>query len=287
MLGVRTLAGYGQRLGYQGFGALGGIWEDTQRWVLTHLPTWMTGVTPVDVSPGPEGVEELRAMADGLNGKKLLLSARAQMALWALMEEEAAEIDALYLETADVPGEEGEAIRLLLEAARQDLLERGEALVEANLGAQAEGVPIAQAEDWYPSGSERTGSISERTGGPAAAGALANPSLWTVLAVAGIVVVIVAIGTAVFVTVNNKYDLEELRLGIESLKSGGASPEEIGRFLLSKIQAEAPKKRFPWGWVIGIGASALGIIFLVAYAEGSLQRWTAQLRAPGARRYAI
>lgn len=222
-------------------------------------------------------------MADSLNGQKVLLSARAQMALWAIMEEEAAEIDALYLSTADIGGPEGEAIRLRLEAARQDLLDRGEALISANLEAQRQGVPLAMADDWYPPGTERTGSLSERTAGPAAAAALSNPSLWTLLAVVGIVVVIVAVGTAIFVTVNNKYDLEELRLGIESLKAGGASPDQVAQFLLSKIQAEAPEKRFPWGWVIGIGASALGIVFLVAYAEGSLQRWTQKLRSPGSR----
>jgi hypothetical protein len=274
-------------MGYQGLGkglgALGGIWEDTQAWLMGTLPTWMTGVTPVDVSPGPAGVEELRAMADELNGKKVLLSARAQMALWAIMEEEANEIDALYLETADIEGPQGEAIRLALEAARQDLLERGEALVAMNVEAERQGVPLADPADWYPPGSERTGSISERTAGPAA-GALANPSLWGILIVVGVVIAAVAVGTAIYVTVNNKFSLEEMRLGIETLKGTGATPQEIGNYMLSRIQAEAPKGKFPWGWVIGIGASALGIVFLVAYAEGSLQRWTQSLRSPGARR---
>jgi hypothetical protein len=270
------------RNAYGSYGSLEDVWEKTQYWVLEHLPSWMTGVTPVDVSPGRAGVEELRAMAPELVDKKVLLSPRAQMAWWAIMEEEAAEIDYLFLSTADIPGPEGEAIRARLEAAKMDLLERGQALVRGNMDALRQGVPEAEANDWYPEGSERTGSISERTAGPAA-GALANPSLWGILAVVGIAVVVVAIGTAVFVTINNKYDLEELRVNIDSLKAAGATPQEMANFLLQRLKKE-PEDKFPWGWVIGIGATALGVMFLVAWAEGSLARWTRSLRSGSSTR---
>jgi hypothetical protein len=274
VFGVRTFNNPGMR----GFGSFGGIWEDTQLWVLDTLPSWLTGATAVDVSPGPAGVEELRAMAPELDGKKVVLSARAQMAYWALLEEEAAEIDALFAETADIGGADGEEIRLRLEAARMDLVDRANAMVASNVEAQRQGVPVAVADDWYPPGTERTGSISERTGAPAAGATLTNPAIWLIVGAAVVVIVAVAVGTAIYVTINNKYGLEEMRLGIESLKAGGATPEQISRFLLSKIQSEEPKGKFPWGWVVGVGSAALGVIFLVAWAEGSLQRWTSRLR---------
>lgn len=259
-------SGYGN----PGFGAYGGIWDDTQEWVLTNLPSWATGVTAVDVPEGEEGVQQLMEMAPELNGK-ILLSARAQYALWTVYQREAATLDEMFAATADIGGATGESIRANLESQRQEIIRKAQELATINNSALEQGVPPAIAGEWLPEESARTG---------AAAALLTNPE-FLVFAGGAIIIASVILAGAITISwaVGKWLDLEEQKIALANIPD----PEGKLQYLLERTKSK-PGGGFPWPWVIGIGAAGVLVVLGVAWAEGTLGRWTERLRAGPSKR---
>lgn len=257
---------------FRGYGSFGGIWESTQTWVLENLPSWATGVTAVDVAAGEEGVEQLMAMAPELQGN-VLLSARAQLALWTIYEQQAQMIDELFVATADVSGATGEALRAALERDKAELIARAVELQRLNQGALSAGVPEALAVDWYP-------GYEQRAGVAAAGAVLESPMFWGILGAVVIASVVLAGAVTVTWGIGKYFSYQEMIVGLQALPN----PEDRITYLTQRLQTEGKGSgEFPWGWVIGVGAAGIGVMMLVAWAEGSLGRWMNKLRsgAPG------
>lgn len=257
---MRFISGYG----------FGGIWDDTKAWTLQHLPTWLTGVTPVDVSPGEAGIQELIDLLPTLQGK-ILLSARAQLAYWAILDRQAAWLDQLFAETASIGGPTGQRLRTQLEQQRQELIAHAVELQRLNTGAIAEGVPEALEADWYP-------DPSTRVVGPAVAGVLTSPALWEVVGVVVIASIVLASAATVVWGVSKYFDLQETIVSLQSLPNADARLQYLDRKWSAKAGSAGG---FPWGWVLGLGGIALGGVLLVAWGEGTITRWTNKLRSGG------
>lgn len=264
------------RLRFKGYGSsFGGIWETTQTWVLENLPSWASGVIPIDVSTGDAGVEELLALAQTWTGdEQLLLSARAQLAYWSILERQAEMIDQLFVESASIGGATGEAFRASLEADKADLLRRASELQRLNQASLDSGVPEALAVEWYPGWEQRAGVA----GGVAV---LESPIFWGILGAVVIASVVLAGAMTITWGIGKYFSYQEMIVGLQALPN----PDDRIAYLTQRLQSEGRSAgEFPWGWVLGIGAGAVGVMMLVAWAEGSLGRWMTKLRsgAPGA-----
>jgi len=255
---------------FRGYGNFGGIWESTQTWVLENLPTWASGVIPVDVSTGEAGVQELLVLAATWDGsEQLLLSARAQAAYWSILERQAGMIDDLFVETASIGGKTGEALRAMLEADKAELIGRAVELQRMNGNAFSAGVPEALAAEWYP-------GYTQRAGVAAGAAVLESPAFWGVLGAVVIASVILAGALTVTWGIGKYFSYQEMLVGLSALPN----PEDRIAYLTQRLQTEGRGDgEFPWGWVIGVGAAGIGVMMLVAWAEGSLGRWMAKLRS--------
>jgi len=277
---MRVYSAMGRRYFQRPFGGYGGIWDDTKALVLSTLPSEFTGVTWVDVSEGDAGVVELKEIIPTMEGK-VALSARAQVAMWKILKGEADSIDRLMAKTADIGGPEGEAIRLELELAKEEVIGRAAILAGANEAAAAAGVPPATVDEWL------SPAEASRTAGAAAAGAgavLSSPAFWGIVIVGVLVVAIVIYSDYMKATKTAEFRMLEKEKEIDALKQAGASPDQLAAAIIARAKAAPEEKKFPWGWVLGIGAAGVGVMILVAWAEGSLQRWTKGLRAGPAGR---
>ena len=157
MINLTTAYG-GYGVGY-GYGSYAGIWDDTQTYILETLPSWMTGVMPIDVPEGEAGVVAMGEILESIDpGQKVLLSARAQMALWTMLKRSADSIDRQFMATADIGGPTGETIRGYLEQQKQELISQAQQLVNLSNAAFDQGVPEAMMADWFPEESTRTGA---------------------------------------------------------------------------------------------------------------------------------
>jgi len=251
-----------------GYGAYGGVWDDTQVWLLENLPTWATGVTPVDVPEGEAGVVALEELAPTLEGK-VLLSARAQMALWTILERQATSIDTMFAMTADIGGPTGESIRAHLEGQRQEVIRQANEIIALNNAAFSKGIPAASMGDWFPSEAARTSG--------AAGAVVQSPPFWGI--VLGIVIAAVVLAAAVTIAwaIGKNYELQEQVSALGSLPD----PEAKLTYLLQRTtkRSEERQSQFPWGWAIGIATIGVSAVLLVAWAEGTLGRVTERLRS--------
>jgi len=140
----------------------------------------------VDVSEGEAGVQELLEMAPTLEGK-ILLSARAQMALWTILERTMQSIERQIAATADIGGPTGEAVRAKLEKDRLVVINQAQELVRLNNSAISQGVPQAIMGEWFPQESTRTAA-----GAGAGVAVATNPIIWTVVISVAVAAVILA-----------------------------------------------------------------------------------------------
>jgi len=253
--------------GGSGYGSYAGIWDDTQTWILETLPSWMTGVMPIDVPEGEAGVIAMGEILDSIDpGQKVLLSARAQMALWTMLKRSADSLDRQFVATADVGGPTGETIRGYLEQQKQELMNQAQQLVNLSNAAFDRGIPEANMGEWFPEESSRTAG--------AAAVAVSSPVIYLVLAIA-IPVAIVAVAIAGAIVWTKYLDIGQQEHELALLPDAEAKMAYLSR----KFAAEASAKKdgFPWPWVIGIGAAGVGLVLLVSWAEGTLGRWVKKL----------
>jgi hypothetical protein len=264
--------------GYDGYGAYGGVWDDTQMFIAENVPTWITGVTPIDVPEGDEGVEQLGRILDGLApDQKVLLSARAQMAMWTMLKRSADSIDRQMVATAEIGGPAGESIRGFLEMQKSEIIAQALELQNLSNAAFEQGVPPAYMAEWFP-------EESQRTVGAVAAAPAVTPVFWIVLAIA-IPAAIIAVAVVAGVIWTKYLDIGQQEHELNLLPDAEAKMAYLSR----KFAAEGGdgKSGFPWAWVVGIGAAGVGVILLISWAEGTLGRWVSKLSSPGSSLYSI
>ena len=186
----------------------------------------------MDVSEGDAGVVELKEIIPTMEGK-VALSARAQVAMWKILKGEADSIDRLMAKTADIGGPEGEAIRLELELAKEEVIGRAAILAGANEAAAAAGVPPATVDEWL------SPAEASRTAGAAAAGAgavLSSPAFWGIVIVGVLVVAIVIYSDYMKATKTAEFRMLEKEKEIDALKQAGASPDQLAAAIIVRGQ---------------------------------------------------
>lgn len=251
-----------------------GIWEDTQEWVYGVLPGWLTWSIKIDVPEGRDGVNDLKAkFADLPDDQQVILSARAQYALWEIMRDEAAKIDFMMAESMDLPPDVGELLRAKLISMGNDLTARAKGLYKINDDAFRSGVPPAIRKDW-------AGVAVEQTG-PEVAAIFTNPGFW-VFATIAIATVVLATGYIISSSIQSSNSTGTMDKALEAaLKLG--RPD-----LIPGIVGQVPeigKSQFPWGWVLGVGAAGVGAVLLLSWMSGELGEVVSKMKHGVSKRW--
>jgi len=234
-----------------------GIWEDTILEIQSYLPEWITGTVKIDIEPTPEGIERLKRMLPEIEGKTVLMSARTQYTLWLLLRQTAEMIDDMFEKSLTLPPETGAELRRKLIKMKNDVLDTAKIIFNANETALKMGVKPAIKDEWllmeYP----------ERTMAGAGAGLLASPGFWGLFAIIVIAVAIVVGGWVITKAVKNYHQANVLKDSIDKFIEIGR-PDLIPELL--KAFPEYKGKKFPYGWVIGIGLSSIAGLMIFSWA---------------------
>ena len=237
------------------FGALSaysGIWDDTLMWFHAQLPSWITGVTTVNVPATDAGEAQLREMLPTLHGKTILISASTQYLMWRIIRDELQRIDVLWQDSLDLPPEIGNQMRSNLSTARADLYAISEIILNQNEQALRAGVPPANISDWVlvELPEERTGFL---------------PPWGAVLLIA---VGILTVGGLVYKIFTRSDEISAYETAIkEAVRIG--NPQLIQSVLARFTGKESG---WSWGWVVGLGLGAVGLSIFTAFLIGQLKK---------------
>jgi len=238
--------GYGQA-----DGARAGVTEDIANLIATYAPNWIVpGVTLIDVPEGQEGVDQLVSITATLSpSSRVLLSYRAQAALMKIMAREQEIINEMILLANSMPPQNAAAVLGTLMRYQGDLSSRFSILQRANVQALQAGVPSVE---------QALGS--EEAARTISGGEIAVLAAAVVIAIAVIVTVGVVITKAISGVSSKLAELTAFR----QMVNAGQYDQAAGMF----AQMAEPSKKFPWMWVIGIGATAIGGTLLLAWYQG-------------------
>lgn len=261
--------------GHAGYVGYAGVWDDTQTWMANNLGPWLAGAEPVDVPEGEAGVQALLELAPSLVGKKVLLSARAQAAAWAVWQRSWADLEYLEALALDAGETYGEQMLARVAAEKQIMIAQATELERASEAALQQGVSQADANDWLsPAEAQRTQA--------------AVPA-WVIVVVVAAAAVTIAVvagliiaGTVIAALAASGFKYAAVREAADAVQG---NPQAMAGLFSQYLASEADggvKGKFPWGWVVGIGVAAVSGLLVIAWAEGTLGRWMEQARGAGA-----
>lgn len=225
-------------------------WRDAILWFQSTLPSWMTGVTTVNVPATEEGEERLRLMLPELQGKQLLISASTQLVLWRMIRKNLQRLDLLWEQSLSMPDEYGNPLRSTVADQRSTQYSLGSQLFGLNQAALDAGVPPSDLQNWVVAEYQSRTAIA------------ALP--WTEI---GIAVGIAIVAYVVIQYFNKAQEISAVTLAAETFKD---HPEVLAQ-VLAKITGT--KTETNWGmWGLGIGVAALGGTLLLAFLVGQVKK---------------
>lgn len=223
-----------------------------------YAPSWL-GIHFIDIQNERRATEELRSKIAAIPpGDRVVLSYRAQVALIEVMAEEQARLDELFALSTDMPPAEGEKLRSSIMAMQRELDGRMVTLVRSNQAAADKGIPTAEEFMEETTGSSRTMTGLEIGG----------------LILAGVVImaIIITSGVVIHKAIQGALDKAEALTAARDFLDMGRP--DLAAEIFKRPEEE---RRFPWGWVLGIGTVLIGGGLLYAWYAGYLGQAGAQL----------
>jgi len=206
-------------------------------------------------------------MLPEIEGKQVLLSARAQYTLWRLLRQTAQTIDDMFQKSLSMPSDSGAELRRRLIGLKEEVIRTAQSLYGANETALNMGVQPALKSEWllveYPE--------EERLTAGAGAGLLASPGFWALFGIVIIAVAIVTTGWLVSKIIRNMSQADLLSKSIDKFIEIGR-PDLIPQLLHSMPEFAGTEKKFPWGTVIGTGVAIIAGLLLFNWTLKKLEK---------------